>query len=84
MFGINVMKAVVVHLWTFLHSLLCFVVERALCSLDIRCSSVLSRGLRSGMSGKSVMDVGATGLKWVPGRNGFVREGEGYGTGRQG
>ena len=70
------MKAVEVHLWTFLHSLLCFVVERALCSLYIRCSSVLSRGLRSGDEWKKCdghwgyrIEVGAR-QKWIRKRGG--------------
>lgn len=33
----------------------------------------LARVLEDGMNGKRLMDTEAIGLKWVPGRNGFVR-----------
>ena len=44
----------------------------------------LAGASEAGMSGKSVMDIGATGLKWVPGRNGFVRGVGGGGGGCSG
>lgn len=60
-----------------LHSLLYFVVERAFVAWTYDAQVFLAGALEGGMNGKSVMDIGATGLKWVPGRNGFVRRGVG-------
>lgn len=73
--GINAMKGVVVYLWTILHSLLHFVVEGAFVARTHDAEVFLAGALEEGMNGGSVMDIEATGLKWVPGRNGFVRRG---------
>lgn len=58
-----------------LHSPLYFVVERAFVAWTYDAQVFLVGALEEGMNEKSVMDIGATGLKWVPGRNGFVRRG---------
>lgn len=43
----------------------------------------LATVLEDGMNGKRLMDTEAIGLKWVPGRNGFVRHGDrGHGIAR--
>lgn len=82
--GINVMKGVVVSLWTFLHSLLHFVVERAFVTWTHDAQVFLAGALEEGMNGESVMDIEATGLKWVPGRNGFIRRRDkGHGIARE-
>lgn len=58
------------------HSLLRFVVERALVAETYDAQVFLARALEKAMNGRSVMDIEATGLKRVPGRNGFLgREG---------
>lgn len=68
------MKGPVVYLWTFLYSLLHFVVERAFVAWTYDAQVFLAEALEEGMNGESVMGIWAKGLKWVPGRNGFVRE----------
>lgn len=50
-----------------------FVVERAFVAWTHDAQVFLAGALDEGMNGKNVMDIGATRLKWVPGRNGFVR-----------
>lgn len=60
-----------------------FVVERAFVARTHDAQVFLAGALDEGMNGKSVMDIEATALKWVPGRNGFVRRGKG-GMGKQG
>lgn len=48
-----------------------FVVERAFVAWTHDAQVFLAGALEEGMNGKSVMDIEATGLKWVLGRNGF-------------
>ena len=71
--GINVMKGNAVYLWTFYTLFPHFVVERAFVAWTHDAQVFLARALEEGMNGESVMDIEATGLKWVPGRNGFVK-----------
>lgn len=60
-----------------------FVVERAFVAWTHDAQVFLAGALDEGMNGKRVMDIKASGLKWGPGRNGFVGRGDrGYGIAR--